>query len=280
MISSVKVIVCSLLLVGLAVKAEAQKAALQVAAGYSFNYASVKYDPDPIGVNAIDAKLARGFATTFQVALPLQNGFSLQSGLRFMAKALTFEQTFSYSGNSVFKTEWRQRGFGIETPVHLAYTLLDRRHQLIISSGFTFGRNWISSTYYGYSYKSGSLFSGGVTSGGGTDHSIASTFTPAKNNMLLGAEIGTELRPFFHENVALSVLFHQELLRRFGSVRYENKFSYVQNNANAVATPKGSFEVIRPAYFMVQVKYTLKGKKIQNKPEPEIKQDFEEDDSE
>ncbi|MBK0401381.1 PorT family protein [Adhaeribacter sp. BT258] len=277
---SVKILACCLLLTGFAEKAEAQKVALGVAAGYSFNYAYVKQVPDPVEAYEIAPKVARGLVTAFQAALPLQNGFSLQAGIRFMAKALTFEQTFSYPGNSVFKTEWRQKGFGIETPVHLAYTLLNRRHQLIISSGFSLGRNWISSTYYGYSYKSGSIFSGGVSSGSGTDHSIASTFIPAKNSMLLGAEIGAELRPFFHENIALSVLFHQELLREFGSVRYENKFHYVQNQSNAIATPKGSFEVIRPAYFMVQVEYTLNGKKIKHKPVPEIKQDFEEDGSE
>ena len=277
---SPKTVVLSFLFLGLAAKVTAQKTALQVAAGYSFNYAGVKQTPDPLGNYKINSKIARGFATTFQAALPLQNGFSLQAGLRLMRKALTFEQTFSYPGNSVFKTEWRQSGFGIETPVHLAYTVLNRRQQLNISGGFSVGRNWISSTYYGYKYKRGSIFSGGVTSGGGTDHTLASSFTPANNHMLLGAELGVELRPFFHEHVALSILFHQELLRKFGSVRYENKFTYVQNQSNANATPKGSFEVIRPAYLMVQVKYTLNGKKINSQPEPEIKQDFEEEASE
>ncbi len=164
--------------------------------------------------------------------------------------------------------------------MHVAYTLLDRQKQLIISGGVTFGRNWISSNYYGYSYKSGSNYSGGVTSGGGTDNSIASTFTPAKNSMLLGAEIGTELRPFFHENVTLNILFHQELLRHFGSVRYENTFNYMLNNTSAVATPSGTFDVIRPAYFMVQVKYTFNGKKTKEEAGKETNPDFEDDSSE
>jgi hypothetical protein len=192
-------------------------------------------------------------------------------------KNFAFEQVYDLSGYS-FKNEWFIKGFALETPVHLAYPIIDRRLQVTIGAGMAVVKNWVNYENAGISGVSFSGTSSGVTTTSSFNGNfITHHFQPSKNSISLAGELSAEIIASAFPRISLGVLWHQDLPKKFGRLTYENKYSMQAGSTQpTIFRSKGSFGIERPGYFLVQLKYTFTGKPKEGVPHT----DFENDDSE
>ena len=255
-------------------------------AGMAFNSGSVNHHPDSTGTAPVifrkePFRLTKtvGFALALEASLPMKYGFRLRAGTRLLYKKLVFDQDYNFPGYKI-KNQWFVNGFSLEAPVHLSYPIIDRRFQVTVGAGLAAVKNWIN-------YKSaGTRISGsGFASGGNISNPIfvdfvTNQYQPGKNTLSLAGELSTEISFSSFPRLSLGILWHKDFLKQLGQLTYENKYSQQAGSfPQAFARSKGSFEIEKPAYFMVQLKYTFAGKPKEKEEERE-NSDFEEDGSE
>lgn len=249
---------------------------LSALVGPAFNHASVNHAPDSAGTAPVKSDLTAGLATTLEANLPMQHGFRLKAGIRLMYRNLAFEQRYNYWGNKI-KNQWFLEGISLETPVHLTYPVIDRRFQVMLGIGVAAVKNWIN---YGGAGISGY--------GTGTTTNTANTFygnfttshyQPDKNSLSLAGELSAEITPAAFPRFSLGIVWHKDFLKQLGRLTYENQYGPAAiSNQQLYFRSKGSFGVERPAYLLLQLKYTFAGNpKV---TEREYNSDFEEDDFE
>ncbi len=243
--------------------------------GPVFHYASVKHAPDSAGTESVNAALAGGMAATLEANVPLQHGFRLKAGMRFLYKIMTFEQDFKLPW-ARFENHWHLQGFALETPVHLTYLVVDRRFQITVGAGMAVVKNWLQAGHTG--------ISGSGSSGYGSTSSyyidiMTSGYQAEKNNVSLAGKFSVGITPSFWPNFGLEITGHQDLINKVGRISYENQYG-VQAGSSPVFRSKGSFGIERPGYFMVQLKYTFAGKPKIKETEREPNFEFEEEGSE
>ena len=245
-------------------------------AGSAFSYSFLSYHPDSVGNAPVKSGLNGGFAFTLEASLPMQHGFRLKAGVRMMHKNYGFEQAYNLSG-STFINDWMLHGFSLETPVYLTNQIVDKRFQITVGTGMAVVKDWMNPGYS--SISSSGAGPGGSFTSSFSNNVITSRFQPAKNSVSIAGEFIAEITHSAFPRLNLVFLWHQDLLKRFGSLTYENQYNPVAGvNQQGNLDSKGSFEIERPGYFMVQLKYTFAGKPKEKEADEKIT-DFEDDGS-
>jgi len=246
-------------------------------AGSAFSYSFLGYHPDSVGNAPVKSGLNGGYAFTLEASLPMQYGFRLKAGVRMMHKNYGFEQAYNLSG-STFKNYWMLHGFSLETPVHLTYLAVDKRFQITVGTGMAVVKDWMKPGYSSIS-SSGTGASGSFTSSF-SNNIITSRFQPEKNSVSIAGEFIAEIAHSTFPRLNLVFLWHQDLLKQFGRLTYENQYNPVAIvNQQGNLDSEGSFRIERPGYIMVQLKYTFAGKPKEKETDGEIT-DIEEDGNE